>query len=154
MVKLIDSVSASRRRLVRRVRESSACFPHLRRKRRALALWILTAYQAQLVLLVLALFFQFGFPRLRDGVLNRAFPVGVSDKVLGLFGGESRTAKYRAGTARAATAFAWIGGGSLVLLTFCRSTLPKAQTRRTKMEPARSCQNSNRLSGTDLPRKR
>jgi tRNA A-37 threonylcarbamoyl transferase component Bud32 len=126
--KLIDSVSASRRRLVGRVRESSACFPHLRRKRRAVALWILTAYQAQFVLLVLVLFFQFGFPRLRDGVLNRAFPVGISDKVVGLFGGESRAAKYRAGTARATTAFAWVGGGSLVLLAFW-IRIPGAMTR-------------------------
>jgi tRNA A-37 threonylcarbamoyl transferase component Bud32 len=125
---LIYSVSASRRRLVGRVRESSACFPHLRRKRRAVALWILSAYQAQLVLLALVLFLQFGFPRLRDGALKRAFPAGVSEKVIGLFGGESRTARYRAGTASAATALAWFGGGSLVLLAFW-IRIPAAMTR-------------------------
>jgi hypothetical protein len=115
---LIESIATTRRRLAHKIRESSSCFTIVRRKRRAMALWILTAYRAQIVALVLFLFLQFGFPRMRDAALERSFPEGVSGTLVGLFGGESRSAKHRATIGQAATAFVWCGGGSLALLMF------------------------------------
>ncbi|MGD8412945.1 MAG: serine/threonine-protein kinase [Candidatus Latescibacterota bacterium] len=115
---LIESISTTRRSLTRRVHESSADFPHLRRKPRAMALWIFTAYRAHVSLLLLLLILQFGLPRLLNELLDRAIPERTSDKVIDLFGGESRSARYKRGAARSATVLAWIGGGSLVLLAF------------------------------------
>jgi tRNA A-37 threonylcarbamoyl transferase component Bud32 len=83
-----------------------------------MALWVLTAHGAHLSLIALVLALQFGFPRLLNEVLDRAIPERTSDKVIDLFGGESRSARYRRGAARSATVLAWIGGGSLVLLAF------------------------------------
>jgi len=118
VAKLIESIETTRRRLERRVRESSACFPVVSRKRRVIALWVLTAHGAQIFLLVLFLSLQFGFPRVRDAALERAFPDGVSGKLVGMFGGESRSARHREVSRRAVTAFAWVGGGSIALLLF------------------------------------
>ena len=115
---LIESIATTRRRLAHKIRESSSCFTIVRRKRRVMALWILTAYRAQIVALVLFLFLQFGFPRMRDAALERSFPEGVSGTLVNLFGGESRSAKHRATIGQAATAFAWCGGGSLALMLF------------------------------------
>jgi len=113
---LIESVATTRRRLVRQIRESSSCFTTVRRKRRVVALWIFTAHRAQIVALVLFLILQFGFPRVRDAALERAFPEGTSGKLVGLFGGESKADRHRAALGQTASALAWFGGGSLALL--------------------------------------
>lgn len=118
VARLIEPVVPTRKWLARRIRESSAHFLLMRRKRRVVALWLITAHGAQIALLVLFLALQIGFPRVRDAALDRAIPESTSGKLLGLFGGESEADRRRQVASRLVTILAWAGGGSIVLFMF------------------------------------
>jgi hypothetical protein len=118
VAKLLEPVAASKHKLAVRIQESSAHFPTLRRKRRAVALWLLTAHGAQIVLLVLVLFLQLGFPRVRDAALDRAIPESFSGRLTGMLGGESGAERRRQVADILVTSFAWIGSGSIAAIMF------------------------------------
>ena len=118
VVKLLGPLAASRRELAARIQESSAHFPTLRRKRRALALWLLTAHGAQIVALAMVLFLQFGFPRARDAALDRAIPESFSGRLAGALGGESGADKRRQFAGFVVTSIAWIGSASVAAIMF------------------------------------
>jgi tRNA A-37 threonylcarbamoyl transferase component Bud32 len=147
VAKLLDPVATTKRRLADRIQESSAHFPLMRRKRRVVALWLLTAHGAQIVLLALFLFLQIGFPRVRDAALDRAIPESVSGKLAGLFGSESRADRRRHVAAQAATVFAWTGGGSIALLMFW-IRIPAAITRSAAIARERELEADALLGST------
>jgi serine/threonine-protein kinase len=143
----LEPVAATKRRLAHRIQESSAHFPLLRRKRRAVALWLLTAHGAQIALLVLILFLQFGFPRVRDAALARAIPESVSGRLAGMFGGQSRADRRRHIAGQAVTMFAWVGSGSIVLLMFW-IRIPAAVLHSTAIAREREAEADGLLGST------
>ena len=147
VAKLLEPVATTTRRVVDRIQESSAHFPLMRRKRRVLALWLLTAHGAQVVLLTLFLFMQFGFPRVRDATLDRAIPESVSGKLVGLFGGKSSADKRRHVAGRLVTMFAWVGGGSIALLMFW-TCIPAVITRSAAIARKRESEADDLLDST------
>jgi len=147
VAKLLEPVAASKRKLAGRIQESSAHFPTLRRKRRAVALWLLTAHGAQIVLLVMILFLQFGFPRARDAALDRAIPESFSGRLTGMLGGESGADKRRQVTGFVMTSIAWIGSGSIAAIMFW-IRVPDAITHSTIIARQREARADPLLSST------
>jgi hypothetical protein len=147
VAKLLEPIATTRRRVADRIHESSARFPYLRRKRRVVALWLLTAHGAQIAAFALFLFLQFGFPRARDATLDRAFPESVSGKLVGLFGSESRADKRRHVAGRAVTILAWVGGGSIALLMLW-VRIPAAMSRTEAIARQREAEADELLGST------
>jgi len=124
--------------VVRRVRESSAFLPVVRRKPRVILRWLLGARAAQIALLGLILFSSFILPKVREPIVNAVVPdEGFGDRVAGVFGARSRADKIRDGSRLVVDSVSWVSGAGLffiLLLVHLPAAVARSTSRARELE--------------------